>query len=221
MSTLGQNATAAFILTHVTVAWGERARVNLTCWNQIKHTHKEKEKEVGVCMWLVHTRVCAFDIIVKNCSILSSSRHTQQAGLRRRRVPNNEETLQGDTQWHFSIRSVTEACWAGFLCNVHAAKLDDVAPWQPGSAVGNTDDFLKECGGNQHCVSVSVTGLNWSWKCVTMTDWNQTESHVNSTFSRVHKSWLCGRPSLLLMHCRHSWRSAFQILIDLQRFLNY
>lgn len=125
------------------------------------------------------------------------------------------------TVTYFSIRSVTEACWAVFLCNVHAAKLDDVAPWQPGSTVGNTDDFLKECGGNQHCVSVSVTGLNWSWKCVTMTHWNQTESHVNSTFSRVHKSWLCGRPSLLLMHCRHSWQSAFQILIDLQRFLNY
>lgn len=44
-------------------------------------------------VWL-HTRACGFYMIVEDAFMFSSSRHAQQAGLRCRRVTDNEETLQ-------------------------------------------------------------------------------------------------------------------------------
>lgn len=93
-------------ITSKSTIWGSWSWAMPIC------TYARIQNELCALMQSVHTCACAFDIIIKNCFILSSSRHTQKAGLRRRRVPHNKETLEGDTLTHFSMWSVTEACWA-------------------------------------------------------------------------------------------------------------
>lgn len=112
----------------------------------LTQTHTERE---CVCMGLIHTCVCACDLIVQNCFILSSSRHTQQAGLRRRRVPYDQETLEGDTHTHGDSFQYVK-CDGSLLSRkttfstFRLESLQGVAPWQPGGVERETVT-ISEC----------------------------------------------------------------------------
>lgn len=84
--------------------------------NSMTGSHAQKHKRMRACVWLVHTCAGAFDIIVKDFFILCSSGHAQHAGLRRRGVPYNQETLGGNTVTRYErllSRKMFSHTWRG------------------------------------------------------------------------------------------------------------